>query len=193
MSARRYHSPDPIAPHAHPCDWKGCPAEGVHRAPKNRGVLGSNSAEDYFWFCETHIREFNQRWDYFAGMSPEDIESFQREAIVGHRPTWPPEFVGRANPHETDLETAINRFYAGLNGRTVKYQAPSQPSRRLTSTQTTALAVMELPQDASGEDIKKRYKTLVKQLHPDVNKGDKKLEDRFKRVVEAYHQLHDLL
>ena len=43
----------------------------------------------------------------------------------------------------------------------------------------------------SAEVIKRRYRVLARQLHPDKNKGDKKLEDQFKAVSEAYDILSD--
>ena len=44
---------------------------------------------------------------------------------------------------------------------------------------------------ASADEIKKAYRTLVKKYHPDKNQGDKKAEDKFKEVSEAYEVLGD--
>jgi molecular chaperone DnaJ len=44
---------------------------------------------------------------------------------------------------------------------------------------------------AYSEEIKKKYRSLARELHPDKTKGDKKLEDRFKEVSEAYEILSD--
>ncbi len=44
---------------------------------------------------------------------------------------------------------------------------------------------------ATEDEIKKAYRTLVKKYHPDKNQGDKKSEDKFKEVSEAYEALGD--
>ena len=38
---------------------------------------------------------------------------------------------------------------------------------------------------ASAEDIRKAYRKLAKELHPDLNPGDKSVEDRFKKVFSG--------
>ena len=43
--------------------------------------------------------------------------------------------------------------------------------------------------DASADEIKKAYRKLAKQYHPDRNPGDKSAEDRFKEIGEAYQVL----
>ncbi len=50
------------------------------------------------------------------------------------------------------------------------------------------LGVKKSDEDAA---IKKQYRKLARELHPDKNKGDKKLEERFKEVSEAYEVLSD--
>ena len=52
-------------------------------------------------------------------------------------------------------------------------------------------AILGVDKKADGATIKKKYRQLARELHPDKTKGDKKLEDRFKEVSEAYDILSD--
>jgi len=51
--------------------------------------------------------------------------------------------------------------------------------------------ILGVAKSADGAAIKKQYRKLARELHPDKTKGDKKLEDRFKAVSEAYDILSD--
>ena len=51
--------------------------------------------------------------------------------------------------------------------------------------------VLGVAKDADANEIKKSYRKLAKDLHPDKNPGDKKVEERFKEVSEAYDVLSD--
>jgi curved DNA-binding protein len=51
--------------------------------------------------------------------------------------------------------------------------------------------VLGVPRDASEKDIKRAYRKLAVQFHPDKNPGDKKAEDQFKEINEAYEVLGD--
>lgn len=52
-------------------------------------------------------------------------------------------------------------------------------------------AILGVDKRASADEIKKKYRTLARELHPDKTKGDSALEERFKAVSEAYDILSD--
>ncbi len=52
-------------------------------------------------------------------------------------------------------------------------------------------AVLGLSKDASPEDIKKAYRAMSKEWHPDKHKGDKAAEEKFKEINQAYEALND--
>lgn len=68
-------------PGHHLCDMPSCAERGEYRAPKDRGL------KEYYWFCLAHVQEYNKAWDFFSGMSPEDIEHHINTRTVWERPT----------------------------------------------------------------------------------------------------------
>jgi len=51
--------------------------------------------------------------------------------------------------------------------------------------------ILEIERDASDEEIKKAYRKLAMQYHPDRNDGAKEAEEQFKAITEAYDVLRD--
>ena len=51
-----------------PCDYPECPECGEFRAPKDR------SLREYYWFCLKHVTQYNKNWDFYLGLSADEIE-----------------------------------------------------------------------------------------------------------------------
>ena len=51
--------------------------------------------------------------------------------------------------------------------------------------------ILGITQKTAKADIKKKYRVLAKQYHPDTNAGSKTAEDKFKIISEAYEILSD--
>ena len=52
--------------------------------------------------------------------------------------------------------------------------------------------VIGISEDASPRDIKKAFRTLIKQYHPDKNSGDKIAEEKAREIISAYKKLRDM-
>jgi hypothetical protein len=162
------------------CQAPGCAEEGVHRAPISRDRLN-----EYYWFCMEHVRQYNLAWDYFAGMSEQEIERQRRFDTVWQRPSWP---FGRFGEHAGSgagyrIHDGFGFFSEGPNGTN-----GAEAARPQTAEQK-ALALFDLEEPVTFDDVRARYMALVKQLHPDANGGDPEAEERLKIINQAYAAL----
>lgn len=170
------------------CSAKDCEETGVHRAPKSRDRL-----DEYFWFCMAHIRVYNARWDYFKGLDQPGIEAAHKGDASWNRPTW--KFAtGKAT--EQDLKAAMSRsgiFPDHLKGDRSPggIRTPNLGRTFVGKAKQKALVVLELEVTATQEEIRLRYKALVKRYHPDSNEGDRAGEERLQQVLQAYNLLKD--
>lgn len=173
------------------CQWPGCAAPGTHRAPKGRG-----REQDYWHFCLDHVREYNQSYNFFSGMSDDAVARYQKDALTGHRPTWKMGAnAGGKGGRDAALDGADDPFavFSELNGRGRWRPGPeagaAAETRKVLNAERKALDVMGLAAGATLEAIKARYKELVKQHHPDANGGDRSTEDRLIEIIKAYNYL----
>ncbi len=182
------------APAARPaCQWKGCQGAGLYKAPVGRGQEGK-----YYLFCLDHVRQFNASYNYFEGWSTAEVEAFQKDAVIGHRPTWKTGTSGevrgyrdsstaRAGPGSAFSNSAFADPHDFLGGRIGRETAP--PARRLKPLERKSLQALALDEGATREQIKHRFKELVKRHHPDANGGDKRSENKLREIIQAYNYL----
>jgi len=168
------------------CEWDGCRHSGTHRAPKGRRREG-----EFFRFCLDHVREYNKSYNYFAGMGDDDVAAYQRSAATGHRPTWT---IGvndaagmRAKAAWADAFIDPFGMFNGTPGP--KTEGRKRERRPLRNLERRSFAALDLEGWEDASEIKARYKTLVKRLHPDANGGDRTSEDRLRQIIQAYHYL----
>ncbi|MBM3595715.1 MAG: molecular chaperone DnaJ [Alphaproteobacteria bacterium] len=177
------------------CDWPGCDEPGEFRAPGARPP-GFDGPGEWRWFCLDHVRKFNASYDYFDGMSPDEIlraqspiHSWEREsrafnpaAGVDGMPRWadfadPLDAIGsRARASRQRAESA-SRAQPRADGQPVSWE-----ERR-------ALEVLGLSLDADRRAVRRRYTEMLRRYHPDHNGGDRRHEVRLQGVVEAWQVL----
>jgi DnaJ-domain-containing protein 1 len=166
------------------CEWPDCGRAGDFRAPRSREQLRS-----FRYFCLDHVREYNRAWDFFQGMTQAEIEAYLREDVTWHRPTWRlgtgPQQHGRNWRWQDPFEVLFSG--PDTDGRASASEW-DRPKARLGTTERM-LAVMNLGPEATLQEIKARYKELVKLHHPDLHGGDKQSEERLKLINEAYTYL----
>ncbi len=175
-----------------PCQAQGCGRMGGYRAPKGRGHEG-----EYYNFCIDHVREYNKSYNYFAGMADAEIDSYQRSAATGHRPTWNMGVNRSASATARDARFTWSSAFADpfgiFGGDPHRAEPKHEPERRpLRNLERRSFAALDLDGHETGSEIKARYKALVKQLHPDANGGDRSSEDRLRQIIQAYHYLRSV-
>ena len=147
------------------------------------------------------VRMGDLSWDYFRGISPGEVDAYQRSALVGLRPTW--KLGDRSSGPNPKMQFYFRGAYVdpalvfndgpGANPRGDQADKRSgkdeKPERKRSKMQLAALETLHLEPDATLQDIKARFKELVKRFHPDANGGDRGAEERLRQVIKAYGQL----
>lgn len=169
------------------CNWPGCEEPGEFRAPGVRAP-GFDGPGDYRWFCLDHVRAFNAGYDYFAGMSPEEIYAAQSPLHGWQTETraFGPNAGIDAPPRWADFTDPLEEISARARMRMPAARKDGIP---VTPAERRALEALGLPLDADRRALRQRYSELVRRYHPDRNGGDRSFETRLQGVVEAYQLL----
>jgi len=174
------------------CDFPGCHLDGLYKAPK-----GPRQLRDYYYFCLEHVREYNRSWNFNEGLNEEELEQMIRRSTTWERPSWP--FGAREADISSLLNNEIRDVFGLFEGNDIRYQKKQENKERqflhshLDSHQIKALSIMGLKLPIELEELKSKYKDLVKLTHPDRNGGDKEAEERLKLINEAYTTLKQYL
>ena len=165
------------------CDSPKCNEKGEYKAPKSRVMLN-----EYFYFCLNHIKEYNKSWDFYKGMSVEQIENSMRSDTFWDRLSWPLKnsFKNIFDEFNEYVEDFVKNDDDKINDTYFKNKLLDE---NLTLDEAKALKELDLKMPISLEKIKKNYKKLVKIFHPDVNGNNKDAEEKFKQINESYKLL----
>jgi len=161
------------------CDYKNCKKIAKHKAP-----IEKDNSKKFRWLCLDHIKEFNQKWDYFKGMSDHEIYNFLKSDMTWHKPTQ-----SFNSPDSFFNILWKNTLNEGKNILNAKYGKKIKTKINFSNKDREAFKIIELEVGVKWDIIQNQFKKLVKKYHPDMNAGNKKFEEKLKIVTLAYTQL----
>lgn len=166
------------------CEHPGCTERGLYRAPKSPDQL-----DEYYWFCRTHVREYNLKWNFFDGAESGEIDAARDRDRVWERGTRP---LRESAERRNWAHLGVDDPYALLGDKATRTPPKGGgEGRRLPPTERRALAILEAQDGWTKAEIRKQYRSLVKDLHPDMNGGARGDEERLQEVVWAWEQIRD--
>lgn len=171
----------------HACDAPGCDQPGEFRAPPEEGPrAGFDGPGGWRWFCLDHIRAFNARYNYFDGMTADEIAAEQRPYAGWERETRAFSATAGTSPRWADFADPLDAIQA-------RFRAARPPERKdgrpLSDADRRALRTLGLEPDADRRALRERYAELVRRYHPDRNGGDRANEGLLREAIDAYTHL----
>lgn len=166
----------------HQCDHPDCHEKGEYKAPKDRRL------KEYYWFCLKHVQEYNAKWNYYAGETPEEeAEQVKRKMHFNRK------FQSKVHyQFGYDLWDDAEFFDRGYARNTDSNEEYSRDGIYFTVQERQYIRVLEMNiRDITPDSLKKQYKKMAKKYHPDINRDDEKAEEKFKQISAAYHALKD--
>lgn len=168
-----------------PCAFAGCKEAGQYRAPKSPDHL-----DEFLWFCRDHVREYNLKWNFFQGQTEDEFQRFIDKDRVWGRETKP--FGQKPDEGRAWARMGVDDPLDLLGDKGTRSAPQAAVStRRLPPTERKALEILDARDTWTKAEIRKQYKSLVKDLHPDLNGGNRADEDRLQEVVWAWDQIKD--
>ena len=164
------------------CAVPGCREPGEFKAPLQPADFDGPGA--WRFLCLAHVREHNAKYNFFDGMSPEEIAEAQTPYAGWERA---PQVFAHAGADPAPTWSDFAAPLAAISGRfrRTRSDAPSRFSR----SEQRALSILGLGETADLKAVRSSYSKLVRRFHPDRNGGDRSHEGRLGEVIEAYQLL----
>lgn len=169
-----------------PCAAPGCPEAGEFRAPSREPPAPGAGPRAFRWMCLEHVRAFNARYNFFDGMTADEIHLAQRPYAGWERETRAFSGTGDRGPRWADFADPLDAIAARLRQEREGGRTDGKP---LSAQDRASLKVLGLEADADRMALRKRYSELVRRFHPDRNGGDRSHEEALQKVIAAYQQL----
>ena len=160
------------------CEWKNCKEFGKFKAPAEK-----DNSKKFKLLCNEHIKLFNKSWNYFEGMSDNEITNFLKSDITWHRPTQ--QFGSPDNFFSILWNNALNDKFKIFKDEKSK----NINKVNLCKKDKDAFSIMGLDFNADYMAVQRKFKILVKKFHPDRHSGNKVYEDKLKKITMAYSHL----
>ena len=142
---------------------------------------------EWQWLCLDHVRAFNSDYNYFDGMTPDQIADAQGPYGGWERETRAFASAGASPPPRwADFVDPLDAISARFRPQQPRQRADG---RELSEDDRKALRVLGLEIDADRRALRQRYLDLVRRYHPDKNGGDRSHERALQAVIAAYTAL----
>ncbi len=163
----------------HICDWNNCKEIGEYKAPVEK-----DNSKKYRMLCLFHVKEFNKNWNYFSGMDDQQVMDFLKSDMIWHKPTQ------SFSSSDNFFKILWNNTLKDENKKSMLNNSLNYMKQlNFDHKDIKAFSILEISVGLKWEKIQKKFKSLVKKFHPDMNLGNKKYEEKLKLITLAYSQL----
>lgn len=168
------------------CAHPGCDAPGEFRAP-GEARPDFNGPGNWRWLCLDHVREFNGSYNWFEGMTPEEISAAQNPYGGWDRETRAFATNGADRPPKwADFNDPLDAIGARFRDARPQERKDGKP---LSDGDRKNLRTLGLDVDVDRRQLRTRYAELLRRYHPDRNGGDRTHEKALGEVIAAYTAL----
>lgn len=177
------NSPSDQTSHFRQCDYQYCNEVGKFEAPREpRSVTHPNDPRQWYFFCLHHVREYNNQWRYYRGMTEQQAQQSYQNDLMWNRPSWPfgHNLQGQHNPNFQDPFSFFSE------------NAYSTPSSMLSVDEQNALYLFKLKFPFTLDQLQAAYRYQVKNNHPDIHHNQDS-EEKIRVINQSYACLKKVL